>query len=378
MTSPPEISRTKPTLTVVGLGPASEDLLTQGTLDAIQRNEHRFLRTSRHPSARVMMSAHSFDDRYETLDNFEAVYESIVTTLLAETTRAGSAIYAVPGSPMVAERTVELLREQAPLAGVDLVVLPALSFLDLLWVRLGIDPMAQRVCVVDAHRFVEDTQGLAGPFVVTQCHSQTELSEVKLALSERVIDPTQLPMIRVAARLGLSDESVVDVPWFELDRVVVADHLTSLYIPALPSGVGEEIAALENLMRALRARCPWDAEQDIRSLSPFVIEEANELVEAASAVLDAMAEDSPAQPAASLTDHYREELGDVLLQVLFHSCLAEEEGWFDLASVLRTLNEKLVHRHPHVFPRDDFDASDLVTADDIKRNWKRIKNAPRA
>jgi tetrapyrrole methylase family protein / MazG family protein len=368
-------SHSRPTLTIVGLGPAGDDLLTQGTLDAISKSEHRFLRTSRHPSAHVMVSARSFDDRYETLEHFDDVYESIATTLLEATIKLGSAIYGVPGSPMVAERTVELLRKRAPLAGVDLVVFPALSFLDLLWVRLGVDPMAQRVTVVDAHRFIEDTQGSVGPFVVTQCHSQVELSEVKLALSERVIDPAQLPLIRVAARLGLPDESVIEVPWHELDRIVIADHLTSLYIPALPSGAGEEMAALENLMRTLRSRCPWDAEKDIRTLTPFVIEEANELVEAASAVVDAIGNDSLE---ASITDHYREELGDVLLQVLFHSCLAAEEGWFDLAGVLRNLNEKLVHRHPHVFPRDDFDASDLVTSEDIARNWNRIKNAPRA
>jgi tetrapyrrole methylase family protein / MazG family protein len=360
-------------IVVVGLGPADEDLVTQGTREIIAAIPRRFLRTSRHPAASLLVSARSFDEFYDQFATFDEVYSAIVSTLLFEARAHGRIVYAVPGSPVVAERTVEMLRERAGAAGVKVTVTPALSFLDLSWVRLGIDPMSMRVTVVDAHRFLEDTRGLSGPFLVTQCHSQSVLSDVKLALSERVLDPSVLPKITVLARLGLSEESVVELPWHELDRAVAADHLTSLFIPKLPATSGEEMALLEELMRTLRASCPWDAEQTFTSLAPYVGDEALELQEAITKLEASTGISNVADIA-----HYRDELGDVVFQTLFHACLAEEEGWFDLGAVLRGLREKLVHRHPHVFPRDDFDASGLVTAKDVADNWQRIKNAPRS
>jgi tetrapyrrole methylase family protein / MazG family protein len=362
-------------IVVVGLGPAGPDLLTAGSLSVLENAKVLFARTLRHPCASVLVGAQSFDDVYESHATFDDVYNTIVDTLLTQSIVHGTIVYAVPGSPVVAERTVELLRQRGPSHDVSIRLIPALSFLDLAWVRLGIDPMAMRVTVVDAQNFANDTRAKSGPFVVTQCHSQSVLSEVKLALSDTVLDPSQLPRITVLARLGLADEEMIDVVWHELDRVVTADHLTSLFVPALPKSAGLEMAELESLMLNLRERCPWDAEQTMETLAPFAVEEANELVESIEELAQALRGDGEIPQV--VIDHYCEELGDVIFQVVFHACLAAEEGWFNLADVLRVLSEKLVHRHPHVFPRDDFDSSDLITADDIARNWKRIKNAPK-
>ena len=94
---------------VVGLGPAGPDLLTAATTAAIAAVPRRFLRTARPPSAAAVGEARSFDDRYEREASFDAVYASIVDTLVAEASAHGEVLYAVPGSPVVAERTVELL-----------------------------------------------------------------------------------------------------------------------------------------------------------------------------------------------------------------------------------------------------------------------------
>ena len=146
---------------------------------------------------------------------------------MAAAAERGRVLYAVPGSPVVAERTVELLVADDRVA-VELV--PALSFVDLAWVRLGVDPL-DGVRLVDGHRFAAEAAGERGPLLVGQCDDRDVLSEVKLAIGGAV-DAGELaasagatsgpdePTVVVLQRLGLPDESVVEVAWHELDRVV--------------------------------------------------------------------------------------------------------------------------------------------------------------
>src|SRR5713101_344349 len=122
-----------------------------------------------------------------------------------------------------------------------------------------------------------------------------------------------------------------------------------------------DIARLIEIMAALRTPgtgCPWDLEQDFASIAPYTIEEAYE-------VADAIARGD--------LDDLREELGDLLLQVVFHARMAQEQGAFDFGDVVRALTEKLVRRHPHVFG----DAQGL-SADAVEGLWERIKSQERA
>jgi ATP diphosphatase len=117
-----------------------------------------------------------------------------------------------------------------------------------------------------------------------------------------------------------------------------------------------EIARLIEIMAALRTPgtgCPWDLEQDFATIAPYTLEEAYE-------VADAIAR-------GDLAD-LREELGDLLLQVVFHARMAEEQGAFDFGDVVHTITEKLLRRHPHVFG----DARGL-TPEGVKQLWERIK-----
>ena len=172
-------------------------------------------------------------------------------------------VYAVPGSPLVAERTVELLRLD-PRIEVDVVA--ALSFVDLAWDRLGVDPFAAGVRLVDGHRFATEAAGSVGPLLVAQCDSRQVLSEIKLAVDDG-------PEVIVLARLGLPDESVASVAWADLDRDVVTDHLTCLWIPHLADPVAAEIVRFEDLVRTLRVACPWDRKQTHASLTRHLVEE---------------------------------------------------------------------------------------------------------
>lgn len=337
-------------VTVVGLGPAGPDLLTAAAVEAIARvpRGRRFLRTSRHPSAEAVDGAVYFDDVYESAARLEDVYAAIVERLVEEA-GAGDVVYAVPGSPAVAERTVELLVADER---VDVEVVPALSFLDLAWTRLGVDPFAAGVRIVDGHRFAVEAAGERGPLLVGQCDSPAVLSEIKLAF-EDVTPPT----VVVLQRLGLPDESIVEVAWADLDRagVVQADHLTSLWIPVVAAPVAAELAGFVEVVRRLREECPWDRQQTHESLTKYVLEEAYEVV-------DAIAEGS--------IDHLEEELGDLLLQVVLQAAIATQAGDFTLADVARGITEKMVRRHPHVFG----DVT-VAGADEVHRNWEAIKAA---
>jgi tetrapyrrole methylase family protein/MazG family protein len=343
---------------VVGLGPAGPELVTAGTLVEIERVPFRFLRTTRHPAASVLEGSPSFDAIYESADDFAEVYRRIADDLVAAARREGEVLYAVPGSPRVLERSVDLLVELGddPGSDIEVEVRPALSFLDLAWVRLGIDPLEDGVRLVDGHRFAERAAGQRGPLLVAHCHNQRVLSDIKLAVDEPLTTP-----VTVIQRLGLPDERIVTVAWAELDREVEADHLTALYIPELAAPVAGEVQAFVELVGTLREQCPWDREQTHRSLTRHLLEESYEVIEAIEALPEGADGTDPAYA------HLEEELGDLLFQVVFHAEIGAEVGAFTMADVARGIHDKLVRRHPHVFAG----ASDDL--DDINRRWEEIK-----
>jgi tetrapyrrole methylase family protein / MazG family protein len=353
----------RPRVVVCGLGPAGPGLVTGAVLDAVARVPRRFLRTSRHPAAPVVGEATSFDGLYERAEAIDDVYAGIAEALVAAAEAHGEVLYAVPGSPVVAERTVELLVADERVA-VELV--PALSFVDLAWVALGVDPVAQGVRLVDGHRFAVEAAGERGPLLVGQCDTAAVLSEVKLAIGD-VVDAgegpaaSDEPTVVVLQRLGLPDQAVTTAPWHELDRSVVPDHLTSVYVPALAEPVAGEVAAFAEVVRRLRAECPWDREQTHGSLRRHLLEEAYEVLEALDH-LDVEAGEG--------FNALEEELGDLLFQIVLHARLAAEEGRFTLADVARGVSAKLVGRHPHVF-------GDAVvgSAEDVADGWEQLKRA---
>lgn len=352
----------RPRIVVVGLGPAGPELVTDAARQAIARVAVRFLRTARHPSARVARTERTFDHHYEAGDTFGEVYERIAADLVLAATEHGEVLYAVPGSPLVLERTVALLRADER---VDLELVPGLSFLDVAWERLGIDPVEARVRLIDGHTFAESAAGEQGPLLVAHVHDRWVLSDIKLAVDE---PPTA--SVVVLQRLGLPDEAVFEVPWAELDRSFEPDHLTALWIPELAHAPGADVVRLEALMATLRERCPWDREQTHASLRRHLLEEAHEVLEALDA-LHAVGDDpGPAVDAdpvqardlEALDDaygHLEEELGDLLFQIVFHARLGAEAGRFTLADVARGVHDKLVARHPHVFGDADIDPATL-------------------
>jgi len=341
----------RPRVTVVGLGPAGADLTTVGATARLAAAPVRFLRTHRHPAADPWSADPSFDHHYERATTFDDVYAAIVEDLVAAATRHGEVAYAVPGSPHVLERAVTALLADERVQ-VDLV--PGMSFLDLAWAHLGVDPVEAGVRLVDGHRFAIDAAGATGPLLVAHCHANHVLSELKLAFD----DDDEPESAIVLQRLGLPDQHIVEVAWADLDRAVEADHLTSVFVPAVVTPVASELVRFAELVRTLRQRCPWDREQTHASLTRYVVEETYEVVEA----IEAYDPDTGAG-----VEDLEEELGDLLFQVVFHATIAAESGAFTLADVARGIHDKLHRRHPHVFG----DAADDPGS--ITRTWEEIK-----
>ncbi|WP_436793163.1 MazG nucleotide pyrophosphohydrolase domain-containing protein [Actinospongicola halichondriae] len=340
----------RPTIVIVGLGPAGTDLTTAGATERLAEIGHVRLRTHRHPAAAPYADLPSYDSLYETAATFDEVYLGIADDLVATATEHGEVAYAIPGSPFVLERTVALLRSDER---VDVEIVSGMSFLDLAWGRIGVDPVEAGVTLVDGHRFAIDAAGATGALLVAHCHAAHVLSDIKLAFEDD--EPAGAVVLR---GLGLPEETVVEVDWADLDRAVDADHLTSLFIPAVRAPVAQELVRFQGLVRTLREQCPWDREQTHESLRRYLVEETYEVVEA----IDGFDPESPAS-----VEHLEEELGDLLYQVFFHSAIAAEEGAFTIADVARGIHDKLHRRHPHVFGDAD--------ADSIESDWEAIKKA---
>jgi tetrapyrrole methylase family protein/MazG family protein len=357
----------RPRVVVVGLGPAGVDLLLPVARAALERIPVRYVRTARHPAvddlAREGIVLEPLDLLYDQSDDLDKVYAAIAARVVEAAHEYKEIVYAVPGSPSVAERTVVLLRA----AGVDITIVPGLSFADLAWNRLGVDPMTG-ARVVDARAFATDAAGFAGPLLLGQSDTRFVLSDVKLVLLEALPPEYEVTVLQ---RLGLPDERVFPVALAELDRAFEPDHLTSLFVDTGEVGVAVELARLVALAERLRGPggCPWDAAQTHHSLRRHVLEEAYEVAEA----IDALSPDAPGGDVDVDVDAYdalEDELGDLLFQVMIHSVLAAEAGAFTVADVARRIHDKLVHRHPHVFGEVQ-----VGSADEVVTNWEQIKKA---
>jgi tetrapyrrole methylase family protein / MazG family protein len=295
------------------------------------------LRTEKHPTVDYIkslgISFTTCDDIYDSAQTFEATYSQISERVIQSCQEDKVLVYAVPGHPMVAEKSVELTIEKAN-EGIQIEIVPAVSFIDSILTALQIDP-AYGLKIIDGLSLDIQKPDFHCGNIITQVYSRFVASEIKLKLMELYKDDTEIYIIKAAGVKGL--ERIEKIPLYELDRIDWVDYLTSVYIPP----VGEEskfktIDDLTALMAKLRGEggCPWDREQTRESLKAYLLEETYE-------VLDAIEKND--------IDLLIEEFGDLLLQVVFHAQIAKEDGEFDINDIITGLVNKLVERHPHVF-----------------------------
>lgn len=338
-------------LHVVGLGPAGLESMTIGDYGIVKSAERLFFRTVNHPCAQDLLAegirGESFDSLYDRENSFEEVYEGIVRRLEKECGEYSEVVYAVPGHPSVAERSVRMLVDK--LSGrFEVKVHPALSFLDPLFSALAMDPVEGFLLRNYDALKGSDITGKEW-LIIPQVYDGMVASEVKLDLMEIYPDEAEVYVVQA---LGTKGQKVINCQLYELDHQSF-DHLTTVVVP--PHSKGISMTKLLDIMNTLRrpGGCPWDQEQTHNSLKPYLIEESYEVLEA-----------------IETQDMYNlaEELGDLLLQVVFHAQVAEEAGEFAFQDVLRGIIEKMIRRHPHVFGDVQ-----VHNSNEVLKNWDQIK-----
>lgn len=338
---------------IIGLGAGDLEQLPLGIYRKLMQAENKlFLRTADHPVVPALeaegVTYTSFDALYEQEEQFGDVYVKIVDKLLNHAEEQ-SIIYAVPGHPMLAEQTVQYLLNQNK---VEVKVLGGQSYLDDLFTALKIDPI-EGFQFVDATSFKRNELQYRQHLIFCQVYDRFIASEVKLALLED-LPPEHLVTIVEAA--GSTGEKITTVPLAELDFDLQIGNLTSVYIPPVEEEqLNHTFNRLREVVATLRGPegCEWDKKQTHESLRPYLIEEIYELIDAIDTEDD---------------EGIIEELGDVLLQVMLHSQIGEDEGYFSVDDVIGSITEKMIRRHPHVFMQQEVDS-----VDEIMMNWEAIK-----
>jgi tetrapyrrole methylase family protein / MazG family protein len=345
---------------IIGLGAGDINQLPLGVYKKLLGQNQLFLRTKEHPVVKELeqegVAYTSFDDIYEANEQFEEVYKSICLRLLEEA-KDGKVVYAVPGHPLVAEKTVQILLELQSKGEVIVEIGGGQSFIDSLFQAIQIDPV-EGFQLLDGTALKKEQLNIQQHMIISQVYDQFVASDVKISLMELL--PDEYPVTIVTAA-GSLEEKLKEVKLYELDREVTLNNLTSLYVPPVKEEhlLRKQFSKLREIIATLRGPngCPWDKKQTHESLKKYLIEETFEVIDAINLGDD---------------DLLASELGDVLLQVMLHSQIGEDNGFFSVDDVIESLASKMVRRHPHVFGNEVAHSADEVVTlwDDIKRKEK--------
>ncbi|WP_055665253.1 nucleoside triphosphate pyrophosphohydrolase [Desnuesiella massiliensis] len=340
---------------ILGLGPGSKEALTTGTLEALKGNSNIFFRTEKHPTVEYLkaigINYTTYDYAYDKFDNFDEVYNFIALDLISRCEELKEVIYAVPGHPFVAEKSVRNIINLCKAKGIEYKIYPAVSFIDAMMEALDIDPV-EGLKIIDAFDMENHILDKRIGTVITQVYDNFIASEVKIRLSEYYRDDTEVYYVRAAGIEAM--ESIRKIPLYEIDRQEDIDYLTSIYIPKDLDN-NRDFNDLLDIMDTLRGEngCPWDREQTHESLKKYLIEECYEVIEAIDEQED---------------NKIIEELGDVLLQIVFHAAIAKEEGFFNIMDITKAICDKMILRHPHVFGEKT-----VKNSEEVLENWDNIK-----
>ena len=337
---------------VVGVGPSDLDRVSDAVLDLLMDPGSTVVaRTREHPALAQLGERRRVvfcDDLYDGGDSFEEVYAAIVSRVL-HASASGDVVYAVPGSPLIGEFAVrDLLASNAQVA-----LVPGESFVDAVLAEVGYDPLDRGLQLLDGHH-LPDPLVLDKPTVIGHLDRPEILADVAAAVAHVTPEETT---VKVVSELGSAGAQVSEVGADRVDPSL-AGLRTSLFVDAEPGG----LIGVVRTMRRLRAECPWDQEQTHATLVKNLVEECFELIDAIERLEEGAGPDWVGYA------RVEDELGDVLLQVLFHEAIAREQGVFDIDGVAEGLREKLVRRHPHVFADVQ-----VASAAEVKQNWDRIK-----
>ena len=347
----------KTRITVVPLGPGAPDLMTVQSMNVLKSGHKVILRTEKHPAAGFLsdlgVSYHSLDSFYEKYDNFDKMHQAMADYLWSEA-KQKPLVFGV----MDPERdgAVRCLKESR-FEDAELIVLPGLSTLDLCQAGLNSNQCENGgIRVFTATDFLSAFTDPSLSLWILELDTPLLAGEVKLKLADIYGDEQNIFFFPPSEK---ESRNCVSIPVYRLDSQKSFNQTAALFVPAVSFQNRDRFSFsdLENIVDHLRSAdgCPWDRIQTHESLTPYMVEEAWEVV---SAIND----HDP--------DHLADELGDVLFQVFIHTSIGQSCGEFSMTDVLSHICRKMILRHPHVFQQ-----TNESTAEEIASGWERIKRS---
>ncbi len=329
---------------VVGLGCAGPEQLTLEARQVLAAAGDVWVRTRRHPALATLPATVNVHSLEQALARGQRAEEA-ARLLLRRGRRYSELVYATPGNPLAGDAIAACLKAQCQEIGVPFRAVAGVGLVEATtWLPSCVSPLVTQDCLsvsLDPGR----------PALV--CHLQPGLLA---GLKDRLLRSYPPEHRAKLVSLGEGQAKVLDSTLSGLERLPRGSYVHCLYVPPRD---GASFESLVNIIVRLRGPggCPWDREQTHISLKPYLLEEAYE-------ALEALDEEDPVK--------LKEELGDVLLQILLHSQMAREEGTFQIGDVVSGLAQKLVRRHPHVFG-----TAEAKDAQQVIARWEELKREER-
>ncbi|MBM7623887.1 nucleoside triphosphate pyrophosphohydrolase [Sporohalobacter salinus] len=346
-------------LKIIGLGPKGINNLTLQAYRKLKQVDKLFVRTDKHSVISYLEKEEGID--FITFDellicdyDFDQLVDEIFKQLQDNLDKNIDIGYAVPGNPLVGDKLInELL---VKLSNERIEVIPGIDSLQLLKNNLELD--SNSVQVIDSFGFKSEEIDVEKDLVITNISNQKTVFQLKKELLEIYPPDHSIQVIESGVNYTIKNSKFL---LCNLDDLEDIEELINFYIPALTERLDiglDKLGSLKTLVKVvakLRSPegCPWDLEQTHLSLRPHLIEETYEVLERID---------------LNDTAGLCEELGDLLLHVVFHAQLANEKDDFNIEDVIRSISEKMIRRHPHVFG-----AKDLDTSDEVIEEWEAIK-----
>ncbi|MBR6525413.1 MAG: nucleoside triphosphate pyrophosphohydrolase [Clostridia bacterium] len=335
-------------ITVVSLGPGSREYLTLGALETMEKAEKLVLRTARCDAAEYLAEKgipfETLDALYEDCEDFDELTGMIPEKLMAMAAEE-NLCYAVFDA--AADETVRELCEH-----VQCRVIPGVSL-----ASPFLSAAPQEKVEIQTASSLQVT-GTQNPLLILECDSKMLMGECKLQLL-KWYDAEQPVLYFPPCEKG--ERTFETITLEEMDRQKKYDHTVAFLLPSVGLTFRKkfDFYDLVRVMEILRGEngCPWDKEQTHQSLRADLIEEAYET-------------------AAAIDDedwlHVADELGDVLLQVVFHAHIGDQTGTMELGEITTNICRKMIERHRHIFGTDVCEDAEAVVA-----NWEKIKKEQR-
>ncbi|WP_297436530.1 nucleoside triphosphate pyrophosphohydrolase [uncultured Clostridium sp.] len=340
---------------IVGLGTGNIDSLTVRAYKEIKFFERVYVRTKEFYTVKELekegVSFISYDEEYNSSDLFKILYDFIAEDIINKNNEFGDVLYAVPGHPLVAEKSVINIIELCKEKGIDYEIISSTSFIDLAIEKLEIDP-SDGFKIIDAFDIKDKIISKREDLFITQVYNSLIASEVKIKLLDSFDDETGIVCMKVNQNTG--ELILRDIKLYELDWQEDLDHTTYVYVKK-DLNAKYDFKDLLDIIDKLRSKegCPWDMVQTHDSIKRDLLEEAYEVIDA-----------------IEKKDLFglEEELGDILLHVVFHASIGKEDGEFNIDDVISGICKKMIFRHPHVFKDIKLD-----TASEVLENWDVVK-----